>query len=83
MKVDYSKLKDTLTEERVVIETQMEELKAENERIKERGETNCDHDSIAKYKEFLKRAQNEYESLETEVKKEKEKHKSELGKNSN
>ena len=37
MKVDYSKLKDTLTEERVVIETQMEELKAENERIKERG----------------------------------------------
>ena len=80
IKVDYSKLKDNLTEERVAIETQLEELKAENERIKESVETNSDHDSIAKYKEFLKRAQNEYKSLETELKKEKEKHKTELDK---
>ena len=82
MKKDYSKLKDALTEERTALETQMEDLKAENLGLKNNseneGESRCDHETIDKYKEFLSRAQAEYKSVENERKKENEKHKAEL-----
>ena len=71
LKGDYSRLKDALAEERIVLEKDIEDLKAENIRIKEsaNNESGCDHDSINKYREFLKRAQDEYKFLENDRKK--------------
>ena len=50
MKGDYSRLKDALAEERIVLEKDIEDLKAENIRMKEsaNNESGCDHDSINK-----------------------------------
>ena len=54
MKVDYSTLKEGLTEERKVIEKDMEVLRAEHQRIKRdtEEESNGENDNINKYKDL-------------------------------
>ena len=60
----------------------MESLQAENLNLKEVVESNTSNpepnDEVNKYKEFLKRTQDEYKALGSELKKEKEKHKLEV-----
>ena len=64
-------------EEKTKLEDNIKELKAGNQKMKE-TENASSNDDVLKYKEFLRRAQNEYKSLEQECKKENEKHKVEI-----
>jgi hypothetical protein len=70
-----------LIEKNQVLMKNVESLLAENLNLKEVRESNSNpqpNDEVNKYKEFLKRTQEEYKALGSELKKEKEKHKLEV-----
>ena len=73
---------EKLTGEKEALEKNIAELNVENQRMKENEQsgTPSQNQDLIKYKEFLKRAQDEYKNLQNEHKKENEKQKAEIEK---
>ena len=73
---------EKLTGEKEALEKNIAELNVENQRMKENEQsgTPSQNQDLIKYKEFLKRAQDEYKNLQNEHKKENEKQTAEIEK---